>query len=135
MSDEVRPVSVLVADDHPYFLEAAREVFATMRGYEVVGEVGSGEQAVDAVDELRPDLALLDVRMAGLGGIEAARLIKERHPEVVVFLISMEEPSDVSEQAERCGASALLRKQDFGPSEVRRLWSLHGDPASSAHRN
>ncbi len=122
---------VLLADDHPYFLDAAREVFAALGGFEVVGEVDSGERAVDAVEQLHPDLVMLDIRMPGIGGIESARQIKANHPDTVVFLVTIEDVSDVSEHAGRCGASALLRKQDFGPTEVRRLWTLHGPSRSS----
>ncbi|HWI23146.1 MAG TPA: response regulator transcription factor [Baekduia sp.] len=120
------PVRVLLVDDQPYFLSAARDVFASMSDFEVVGETDSGEGAVDAVDQLHPDLVLLDIRMPGIGGIESARRINASHPRTVVVLISIEDHSDVSEQALHCGAAAMLRKQDFGPAAVRRLWAEHG---------
>jgi DNA-binding NarL/FixJ family response regulator len=122
------PVRVLLVDDQPYFLSAARDVFASMSDFEVVGEADSGERAVDAVDQLEPDLVLLDIRMHGIGGIESARQINAKHPNTVVVLISIEDHSDLPEQA-HCGAAATLRKQDFGAAAVRRLWAEHGNRA------
>ena len=97
-------------------------------GFEPVGDVGSGEQAVGAVERLRPDLVLLDVRMPGIGGIEAARRIREAHPGTVVVLISIEDSDEFAEDARDAGAAALVRKQDFGPALLRRIWDAHGAP-------
>ena len=78
---------------------------------------------------------LIDIRMPGIGGIESARQITTGHPDTVVVLISIEDASDVSEQAERCGAVALLRKQDFGPSRIRRLGRSTGPRRVAVNRH
>jgi DNA-binding NarL/FixJ family response regulator len=116
-------VRVLTVDDQVVFRDAARDVINATAGFEAVGDVGSGEEAIDAVERLRPDLVLLDVRMPGCGGVEAARRIKAANPETVVVLISIEEFAD---DAEGSGAAALVRKQDFGPAMLRRIWETHG---------
>jgi CheY-like chemotaxis protein len=94
-------------------------------GFESVGEAASGEEGLDAVERLAPELVLLDVRMPGLSGVEVARRIVSTHPDVVVVLISMEELADVPAVAELPHVP-FVRKRDFGPKLLRRLWSEHG---------
>ena len=120
-------VGVLVVDDQPFFRGAASDVVAAMPTFRAVGEASSGREAVAAVDALRPELVLLDVRMPDMDGIEAARAIKAAHPETVVVLISMEDADALPATAQTCGAAALVRKGDFGPALLRRLWAEYGD--------
>jgi len=119
-------VRVLTVDDQVVFRDAARDVISATDGFESVGDAGTGEEALAAVERLRPDLVLLDVRMPGCGGIEAARRITAAHPETVVVLISIEDSEEFSEDAYTSGAAALVRKQDFGPAMLRSIWEAHG---------
>ena len=123
---ELRVVRVLTVDDQPVFLRAARDVISATDGFESVGDAGSGEEAVEAVERLRPELVLLDVRMPGMSGIQAARMIKEAHPGIVIVLISIEDSADFAEDARASGAATLVRKQDFGPALLRRIWDEYG---------
>jgi DNA-binding NarL/FixJ family response regulator len=122
----VRDVEVLTVDDQAVFRRVARAVIGATPGFHFAGQASSGEEAVDAVAQVRPDLVLIDVRMPGIGGVEAARRIAAAHPDVVVVLISIEGPEGIPSDAERCGAAELVRKQDFGPALLRRLWDAHG---------
>jgi DNA-binding NarL/FixJ family response regulator len=115
------PVTVLAVDDHESFLAALREIVAATEGFELVGSATSGEEALAAVPELDPDLVIMDKRMPGLGGLEACRLLTERHPEVRVFLVSVEEPGD-ERKARSAGAAAVIRKGDLGRAVLRQLW-------------
>ena len=121
-----RDVGVLIVDDQPFFRSAAREVVGALPGFHAVAEAASGPEAVAAVGELQPELVLLDVRMPGMDGIEAARRIKAGHPRTVVVLISIEDVAGVPSRARSCGAATLVRKQDFGPSLLRELWATYG---------
>ena len=123
---EVKLVKVLTVDDQAVFRQAAHDVIAATAGFEAVGDVASGEEAVSAVEVLRPDLVLLDVRMPGMDGIQAARRIKEAHPETVVVLISIEDSEEFAQDARASGAAELVRKQEFGPALLRRIWDEHG---------
>jgi two-component system, NarL family, invasion response regulator UvrY len=122
-------VSVLTVDDQDVFRRVAHDVIVATPGFESVGEVSSGEEALGAVERLNPDLVLLDVRMPGIGGVEAARRITSSHPQTVVVLISIEDLENLSSDARACGAAALVRKQDFGPSLLRTIWDEHGAQA------
>jgi two-component system, NarL family, invasion response regulator UvrY len=115
-------VGVLGVDDQMVFLDVAREVVAATPGFCWVGGARSGEEALDAVSELEPEFVLLDVRMPGMDGIETARRICDSHPGIVVVLISIEEIPAISPAIEASGAATLVRKQDFCPAMLRRLW-------------
>jgi two-component system, NarL family, invasion response regulator UvrY len=121
-------VGVVTVDDQPFFRGAAREVIEATPGFEAIGEATSGEEALGVVAELEPELVLLDVRMPGMDGVQTAQRIKAGHPEVVVVLISIEEPVNIPAEARTCGAAALIRKQDFGPTVLRSLWVTHAPP-------
>ena len=125
-STAVRGVGVFTVDDQAVFRSVARDVIAATPGFASVGEAGSGEEALTAVEQVHPDLVLIDVRMPGIGGIEAARRIAGAHPELGVVLISIEDPEEVARDARLCGVAELVRKQDFGPALLRRLWDVHG---------
>jgi two-component system invasion response regulator UvrY len=115
-------VGVLGVDDQPVFLDVARDVVGATPGFRWVGGATSGEEALHAVTELGPALVLLDVRMQGMDGIETAQRIRETHPEVVVVLVSVEDSPALKSAIEASGASALVRKREFGPAMLRRLW-------------
>jgi len=119
-------VRVLTVDDQVVFRDAARDVITATPGFEPVGDAESGEEAMAEVERLRPELVLLDVRMPGIGGIEAARRITAAHPETVVVLISIEDSYEFAQDVRACGAAALVRKQDFGPAVLRSIWEAHG---------
>jgi two-component system invasion response regulator UvrY len=125
-----RSVGVLVVDDQHVFREVARDVIEVTADFELLGEATCGEHALAVVEELCPDLVLLDVRMPGMDGIETAKRILAASPQSVVVLISVEEEPNLPRGARFCGAAELVRKQDFGPARLKRLWATHGPPAS-----
>jgi DNA-binding NarL/FixJ family response regulator len=116
------PVRVLTVDDQEGFRGVARDVIDATAGFESVGEAGDGEEALRAVDRLAPELVLCDVRLPGIDGIEVARRLSESHPELVVVLISIEDPLDLPSAVALGEVVPLVRKQDFGPAMLRRLW-------------
>ena len=126
--DEVEetPVSVLVVDDQAPFRRAAATVVALTKGFEMVGEARSGEEAESMVEELAPKLVLMDINMDGIDGIEATRRIKASHPDVVVVLLSTYSEDDLPSGARTCGAAAYLNKESFGPTALRELADENG---------
>jgi two-component system, NarL family, invasion response regulator UvrY len=119
-----RPVSVLVVDDHAQFRAVMGDVVRATPGMTLVGETTSGEAAVEAVEELLPRFVIMDKRMPGIGGVEAARLISARRPDVVVMLVSVEEPQP--ELLEASGAAAFLHKRQLSPRALADAWRTYG---------
>ena len=124
-------VRVLTVDDQAVFRGIAREVIDATAGFEAVGEAASGEEALEAVARLAPQLVLLDVRMPGLDGIEVARRLRESHPDTLLVLISIEDPIDLPAAAQITHTVPLVRKQDFGPRLLRSLWHDHRPEAGT----
>jgi two-component system, NarL family, invasion response regulator UvrY len=115
---------VLVVDDQEFFRDVLRDVVLATPGMTLVGDAASGEAAVDAVEELSPRMVIMDKRMPGVGGIEAARLIRAHRPEIVVVLVSVEVPDP--EVLEESGAAAFLHKQELSPRALADLWRTYG---------
>ena len=125
-------IATLAVDDHGAFREALRDLVAAARGFVLVGEACSGEEAVRAVDQLSPRLVLMDVVMPGISGVAAARVILNKHPEVVVVLISVDDPALNSGTAGLGNAVACARKQDLRPDSLRRFWETRWNRAANA---
>ena len=109
-------IRVLLADDHRLLRESLRRSL-TEEGFDVVGEAADGEEAVRRVDELMPEVVLLDVTMPEMGGVEAAGLIHQAHPDVRIVMLTMHADSDVVANAIRAGAVGYLLK-DCSTEEI-----------------
>ena len=112
----------MTVDDQAVFRSVSREVIEATAGFESAGEAASGEEALRLVEEAKPQLVLVDVRMPGMDGVETARRLHASHPDLVVVLISLDDPPG----AAGSGAMPFARKQDFGPALLRDLWAAHG---------
>ena len=114
-----------MVDDQPIFLRAVRQLIDATAGMFVVGEATRGEEAIELVQKLQPDLVLMDVCMPGLGGIQAAREIKAAHPSTIVALLSTTHPDELSCQAGSCPADARIWKSDLRPRVLEEVWQRH----------
>jgi pilus assembly protein CpaE len=117
------PTTVLIVDDQMPFRMAARSVVGVTPGFEVVGEATSGEDAIEQVAALHPQLVLMDINMDGISGIEATRRITTDHPDVAVILLSTYDEEDLPADARSCGALGYVHKEQFGPDVLEDLWS------------
>lgn len=120
---------VLAVDDHPPFLALVRELLRATRYLDWVGEAGSGEEAIEVARRLRPDLVLMDVRMPGMGGVAAAKLIKECRPSTLVVLTSTARRDELALDGTEMFGDAFVHKGDLGPKLLDRLWTRHVDLA------
>jgi CheY-like chemotaxis protein len=127
-----RPVSVLTVDDQLVFRRVAREVVEATDGFHPAAEAASGEEALRLAEACRPDLVLIDVRMPGMHGVEAAARMRRSCPTAVVALISTDADVLGPSELDSCGAADFVLKQEFGPAALRALWAEHGPDAPSA---
>jgi two-component system, NarL family, invasion response regulator UvrY len=115
------PFRVLVVDDQAPFRSVAASVIRLVRGWQVVGEAETGEEAVRLTAQLEPDLVLMDINLPGINGIQATQQILHGRPGVAVVLVSTYALDDLPEEASRCGALAYVRKDDLTPRLLRSL--------------
>ncbi len=101
---------VLVVDDHPLYREGLVTAMSAMPGVDVVGQAGDGQEAVDLVDELEPDVIVMDLYMPVLNGIDATRQIIAKRPRTAVLVLTMAEGDDSVFAAMRAGARGYLLK-------------------------
>ncbi len=101
---------VLIVDDHPVTRNGLRTALSTEDDVEIVGEAMSGEEAVGKAKELSPDVVFMDVRMPGIGGIEATRRIRQQDDHAKVILFTVDESRASMSEAIQAGVSGYLLK-------------------------
>lgn len=138
----MKPIRVLIADDHQLFREGLAALLMVAPETEVVGQAGTGGQAIEQMELATPDVVLMDIQMPQMNGIEATRRILADHPDVGVIMLTMLEDDDSLFAAMVAGARGyILKGADkaevlrtvtavaagqalFGPAIARRLNSL-----------
>jgi two-component system, NarL family, response regulator LiaR len=103
-------IRVAVADDFPIVRSGIVVTLAGVDDLEVVGEAANGEQALLLVEQLHPDVVLMDVMMPGMGGIAATKVLHERHPAVTVLALTSFEDGEIVHEALEAGALGYLLK-------------------------
>jgi two-component system, response regulator PdtaR len=129
VSDEVESLArVVIAEDEAIIRLDLKEIL-TSAGYDVVGETGRGDEAVQLVAEQQPDLAILDIKMPGMDGLRAAREITSNH-QVAVMLMTAFSQRDLIEEARDAGVAAYLVK----PFQARELLPAVADVLARARQ-
>jgi len=103
-------IRVLVVDDHSLYRDGARGILGEHSDIEVVGDADSGEVALALVNQLAPDVVLMDIRLPGINGIETTRRIRAHHPSVQVLMVSAYEDDEYVRAALEAGARGYLCK-------------------------
>jgi two-component system response regulator NreC len=104
-------IRLLLVDDHQIVRAGLRMLFLAESDMEIVGEVNSGEEALQAVSELKPDVVIMDVAMPGMSGIEATRRIKEASPDTAVLALTMHEGEQYFFEMLNAGAAGYIPKR------------------------
>lgn len=102
-------MKILLVDDHPIFLEGLQNLLAA-QGFNVVATATNGEEALEKVDCFLPDVVLMDIIMKPLSGVETTRLIKAKHPDVNIIMLTTSETEADLFAAVKSGASGYLLK-------------------------
>jgi two-component system response regulator NreC len=104
-------IRIIVADDHAVMRRGLRLILEQQKDFEVLGEANDGREAIGMVESLKPDVAVLDITMPNLNGIEAARQISAKHPRVAIIILSMHADEGYVLRALKAGARGYLLKE------------------------
>lgn len=113
-----KAIRIVIADDHAVVRQALHVMLEMEPEFNVIGEADDGEQALVLADEFQPDLVLMDIRMNGMDGVEATRLLRKQHPEISVLILTGFGEDEVLLQAVEAGAQGFLLK-DASAEEVK----------------
>ncbi len=122
MIGQTEAVRVVIVDDQLPFRDAAKLVFDLLDRFEVVGEAASGEEALELIQSLRPDLVVMDINLPGMNGVDATRQAVANVPGTVVVLVSTYEANALPRGASSCGALAYVHKERFDIDLIEQLW-------------
>jgi len=110
MIEEGKTIRVLIADDHLIIREGMRLILETEKGFELVGEACNGEEAIRLANELHPDVVLMDLRMPGMGGLQAMEYLRKDQPDLPVVILTTYNEDELMKQGLRAGARGYLLK-------------------------
>jgi DNA-binding NarL/FixJ family response regulator len=118
-------IKVLLADDHLITREGVRRLLTDEPNFKVIGEASDGEEAVQRVSELHPDVVIMDVAMPKLNGIEATRQIKLNNPEIAVLILTAYDDDEYVFGLLEAGASGYLLKTASGDTLIRAINAVY----------
>jgi DNA-binding NarL/FixJ family response regulator len=108
----MKTASILIADDHPLVRRGLRTLLETQPRWKIVAEVSNGREAVESATTLRPDVAILDIGMPKLNGMDAASLIFKASPKTRILILTMHSAEDLIQRTLSVGASGYVLKSD-----------------------
>ncbi len=117
-------IKVLIVDDHNLVREGLKAVFDQGDEVEVVGEAGSGEEALDLVEKIRPDVILMDISMPGMNGIQATKMIRETHPDAKIVMLTMLDQEGYVYEAVKAGATGYMLKNTSSDDLVHAIQTV-----------
>jgi DNA-binding NarL/FixJ family response regulator len=119
MARAMNKLRILVADDHELVRHGIRGILRTRRGWRVIGEAANGQEAVEKTHKLKPDVAILDVSMPDLDGLQATRQIRETSPNTKVVVLTMHESDQMVHRVLEAGALGYVLKSDLAANLVK----------------
>jgi len=108
----MKPLRILIADDHDLLRRGVRTLLQSHEGWEICGEASTGREAVIQAEELKPDIAILDISMPDRNGVEAARRIRKASPNTEVLVLSMHYSDQLIREIVEAGVRGYIVKSD-----------------------
>src|SRR5437016_3392210 len=103
-------IRLVIIDDHEMVREGLKAILVTEPDFSIVGEAANAEQALELVERLRPEIALLDVRLPGVSGIEVCRIVTEQYPETAIIILTTYTDEQLIAQCIQAGAKGFILK-------------------------
>ncbi|MDT8897132.1 MAG: response regulator [Thermanaerothrix sp.] len=118
-------VRILIADDHPVIRQGLSAMLSSVEGFEVVGEASNGQEAMDLALRIVPDIVLLDLRMPGMDGVQAMRLIRAQCESIRFIILTVYDNDEYIFEGIRAGASAYLLKDVTRDELINAIREVH----------
>ena len=118
-------IKILIVDDHQLIRDGVQSMLKDIEDIEVIGSVSSGEKAINAVRNHRPDVILMDILMGGMTGIEATRWIKENEPTIKIILVTMEISKGYVSAGIKSGVNGYLPKDVDKDTLIESIQAVH----------
>lgn len=119
--------SILLVDDHPIVLEGLKQLINQQPDLNVCGELADGRATLQTVEKLRPDLAIIDISLKAVNGLDVIKSVKTQYPDLPVLALSMHDEMLYAERALRAGASGYVMKQEATKNLLNAVrWILGG---------
>jgi DNA-binding NarL/FixJ family response regulator len=119
MAKSIKNLRILVADDHELVRRGIRGILRAQRGWRVIGQATNGREAVEKTNKLKPDVAILDVSMPELDGLQATRQIRDANPNTEVVVLTMHESDQMVRRVLEAGALGYVLKSDLAANLVK----------------
>jgi DNA-binding NarL/FixJ family response regulator len=119
MARGIKNLRILVADDHELVRHGIRGILRAQRGWRVIGQATNGREAVEKTNKLKPDVAILDVSMPELDGLQATRQIRDANPNTEVVVLTMHESDQMVRRVLNAGALGYVLKSDLAANLVK----------------
>ena len=117
----MKKLRILLADDHKMLREGLRVLLDSQPGMQVVGEAANGKEVLDKAGELKPDVVVMDLSMPELNGLQATELLKTRHPDIKVVVLTAHEDESYLSQLCKAGAAGYVLKRSAGDQLVQAI--------------
>jgi DNA-binding NarL/FixJ family response regulator len=114
-------IKVLIVDDHPLFRSGLRQVIESDPRFELIGETGDGETALRLIQEKKPDVAVLDVNLPGLSGLEIARHLQGKRLPANLIMLTMHKEEEIFNRALDFGAKGFVLKENAADEIVKAI--------------
>jgi two-component system, NarL family, invasion response regulator UvrY len=118
-------INILLVDDHDLVRLGINRLLSDIKGFNIVGEAKSGEEAIEQVNKLRPDVVLMDVKMPGMGGLEATKRIVKQHPKIKVLVVTVYGDEPYPSRVLQAGATGYMTKGASVEEMVQAIKSVY----------
>jgi DNA-binding NarL/FixJ family response regulator len=123
----MRPIQILLADDHEVVRKGLRALLESQPGWKVIAEATDGREAVEKARDMHPDVAIVDIGMPSLNGLEATRQIVKKAPRTRVLVLTMHDTNPLIQQVVKAGARGYVLKSDVASDLVSAVDALCRD--------
>jgi DNA-binding NarL/FixJ family response regulator len=130
----VQELRIMLVDDHDLVRQGLRSMLEGRPGWTICGEATTGREAIEMAEQLQPDVAIIDVHMPGMDGLQATREILATNPRIEIIVLTIDETKDVVQAAKQAGARGMVMKSDAVRDLVAAVAALAGHEPFYTHK-